>query len=139
VPNVVNVLKQDHRTVEKLFADFKESKDRSVVDQICDELDVHTRAEEQIVYPVLRSDVPDGEGLADHAEEEHAEARQLIGRIRQTTDEEHLEELVTELEGAIQEHVSDEEGEVFPKMESAIDASRLEQMGAEVESQKADA
>ena len=137
MPNVINLLKQDHRTVEKLFADFQESQDRSVVEQICNELDEHTRLEEEIVYPPLRSDVPDGQGMAEHAEEEHKEARQLIGRIRQTEDPDHLEELVQDLQSAIEEHVSEEENEVFPKMEQALGPDRLEQMGTELEAQKA--
>ena len=137
MPSIVNVLKQDHRTVEKLFSDYQESQDASVVEQICNELDTHTRLEEEIVYPVLRTDVPEGEGMAQHAEEEHKEARQLIGRIRQTSEPEHLDELVQELQSSIEEHVSEEENEVFPKMESALPADRLEEMGAEVEAQKA--
>ena len=137
MPSVVNVLKQDHRTVEKMFSDYQESQDASIVEQICNELDTHTRLEEEIVYPVLRSDVPEGEGMAQHAEDEHKEARQLIGRIRQTSEPEHLDELVQELQSAIEEHVSEEENEVFPKMESALPADRLEEMGAEVEAQKA--
>jgi hemerythrin superfamily protein len=136
MPSVVNVLKQDHRTVEKMFSDYQESQDASIVEQICNELDVHTKLEEEIVYPVLRSDVPDGDGMAEHAEDEHKEARQLIGRIRQTSEPEHLDELVQELQSAIEEHVSEEENEVFPKMEAALPSERLEQMGSEVEAQK---
>ena len=136
MPSVINVLKQDHRTVEKMFADYQESQDREVVEQICNELDQHTRLEEEIVYPVLRTEVPDGEGMASHAEDEHKEARQLVGRIRQTDDADHLDELVQDLQSAIEEHVSEEENEVFPKMESALSADRLDQMGAELEAQK---
>ena len=137
MPNIVNVLKQDHRTVEKMFSDYQETQDRAVVQQICDELEVHTRLEDEIVYPALRSDVPDGEGMAEHAEEEHKEARQLIGRIRQTEDPEHLAELVQDLQTAVEEHVTEEEDEVLPKMESALGAQRLEEMGAEFEAQQA--
>ncbi len=137
MPNVIEVLKQDHRTVESMFSDYQESQDRNVVEQICNELDQHTKLEEEIVYPALRDEVPDGEGMAEHAEDEHKEARQLIGRIRQTEDPEHLDELVQELQSAIEEHVSEEENEVFPKMESALGAQRLEQLGADLEAQKA--
>ena len=134
--NALEILKQDHRTVEGLFTQFESSQERSVAEQICEELDTHTKIEEQIVYPVLRSDVSGGEGMAEHAEGEHAEARQLIGRIRQTKDDDHLAELVGQLKAAIEEHVSDEEDEVFPKMEQALEGSRLQEMGDEVESMK---
>jgi hemerythrin superfamily protein len=135
--SVVTVLKQDHRTVEKLFGEFETSGDSSIVERICDELDVHTDLEERIVYPVLRSDVSGGDGMASHAEEEHAQARQIIGRIRRTEDTDHLADLVQELQRAVEEHVNEEENEVFPKMESEIDADRLETLGIEVESEKA--
>jgi iron-sulfur cluster repair protein YtfE (RIC family) len=136
MPSVVNVLKQDHRAVEKLFSDFESSGDQSTVDTICQELDVHMEVEERVVYPVLRDDVTGGTQMAQHAEKEHAEARQIVGRIRQTKDADHLSDLVQELKSAIEEHVQEEEGDVFPKMEQELGNERLEQLGQEVEAQK---
>lgn len=136
MPSVVDVLKQDHRTVEKLFADFEASGDQAIVETICGELDVHMEAEEKIVYPVLREDVSGGTQMAQHAEKEHAEARQIVGRIRQTKDPDHLSELVQELKSGIEEHVQEEESDVFPKMEQELGSERLEQLGQEVEAQK---
>jgi iron-sulfur cluster repair protein YtfE (RIC family) len=134
--SVVTVLKQDHRTVEKLFSDYETSQDASILERICDELDEHTDLEERIVYPALRSEVQGGPGMATHAEKEHAEARQIIGRIRRTEDYDHLADLGSELQQAVEEHVKEEENEVFPKMESEMGADRLEELGAEVESEK---
>ncbi|HEX6310888.1 MAG TPA: hemerythrin domain-containing protein [Acidimicrobiia bacterium] len=134
--DVVAVLKQDHRTVEKLFGEFETSRDRSIVERICQELDEHTDLEERIVYPALRSEVQGGPGMATHAEKEHAEARDLIGRIRRSEDFDHIADLVSELQQAVEEHVSDEENDVFPKMESEMGAARLEELGTEVESEK---
>lgn len=131
MPSVVALLKQDHRTVEKMFTEFEGSGEQSLADQICSEIDQHAQLEEQLVYPVLRSDV--SAEMADHAEEEHAEARQIIGRIRQTSDPEHLSEVVGELKRAIEAHVEEEETGVFPKMENELGAERLEQMGREAE------
>jgi iron-sulfur cluster repair protein YtfE (RIC family) len=135
--NVIAVLKQDHRTVEKLFGDFEMSRDESIVATICDELDQHTDLEERIVYPALRSEVQGGPGMATHAEKEHAEARQIVGRIRRTEDADHIADLVAELQQAVDEHVKEEENEVFPKMASEMAAERLEELGAEIESEKA--
>jgi iron-sulfur cluster repair protein YtfE (RIC family) len=134
MPSVISLLKQDRRTVEKLFSEFEGSGESSVADQICDEIDLHAQVEEQVVYPVLREDV--SAEMADHAEEEHAEARQIIGRIRQTTNPEHLGEVVGELKSAIEEHVQEEESEVFPKMESTLGTKRLERLGEEVQQLK---
>lgn len=137
MPNVTELLKQDHRHVEALFSEFESTGDSTIAEQICEELDLHTRVEEEAVYPPLRSEVQGGPGMAEHAEKEHAEARQIIGRIRQTKDAEHLNELVRELKSAVEEHVNEEEDEVFPKMESEMGAARLEEIGAAVEELKA--
>ena len=137
MPSVTGLLKQDHREVEDLFSKFESTGDSTIAEQICEELDLHTRVEEEVVYPPLRSDVQGGPGMAEHAEKEHAEARQIIGRIRQTKDADHLRELVLELKHAVEEHVTEEENEVFPKMENEMGAARLEEIGAEAEELKA--
>ena len=74
--------------------------------------------------------------MTGEAVKEHKEARQLIGRIRQTSDPEHLAELVGELKTAIQHHVQEEETEVLPKTRQALDAVRLDELGAEFEAAK---
>ena len=137
MPNVVELLKQDHREVELLFSRFETSNDPAIAEKICEELDLHTTVEEEAVYPPLRSEVQGGPGMADHAEKEHADARQIIGRIRQTSDADHLSKLVGELKSAVEEHVNEEENEVFPKMADEMGSARLEQIGTEVEGLKA--
>jgi iron-sulfur cluster repair protein YtfE (RIC family) len=136
VSDVIALIEKDHREVEDLFAKFEASSDRSVAIQLCDELDRHAQAEEQVVYPVIESDVPGGSEMVKEATDEHKEARQLIGRIRNTTDPEHLVELVKELQGAITHHVEEEESEVLPKTREAISSQRLGELGDEFEAAK---
>ena len=133
MPNVVDLLKQDHRSVEDLFTKFESTQESSIADEICRELEVHTAAEEQFVYPALREGVNGGNSLADEAEHEHAEAKQLIGRIKRTNDAEHLGEVVAELKQAIEHHVQEEEGTVFPKMESDLGGTELDAIGSRVQ------
>ena len=136
MPSVVDLIEKDHRQVEELFSKFESSGVRSVAMTICEELDRHTAGEEKAVYPVVADDVPEGKKLADEAVEEHKEARQMIGRIRQTENPEHLAELVGELKGAIEHHVQEEESDLLPKMSKALGAGRLAQMGSEFEAAK---
>ena len=123
--DVTQLIEKDHRDVEGLFAQYKSSKDQAVANRICDELDAHSSAEEKVFYPVVASNVADGEKLAKEAKDEHGEARQLIGRIRQSSKDETLEGLVGELEQAISHHVSEEESEMLPKARQDIPADRL--------------
>ena len=133
--DVTELIEQEHREVEALFAQFKQGPDKKIAMKICEELDHHTDAEEKVLYSVMRKETGDEELVAE-AEKEHKEARQLIGRIKQTEDTGHLSELVTELEAAVAHHVEEEEKEMLPKARQQIDSARLEEMGAEFQAAK---
>jgi iron-sulfur cluster repair protein YtfE (RIC family) len=134
--NVIDLITHDHREVEDLFAKFSSTHDASVAEQICDELDRHATAEEQAVYPVFGDEVPGAKKLVDEGAHEHAEARQLIGRIRHTKDQDHLDALVGELQQAIAHHVQEEESELLPKAAEALSSERLATLGQEFQDAK---
>jgi hemerythrin superfamily protein len=136
MPDVVDLIEQDHREVEQLFAEFESSKDPAVAEKICDELDKHTAGEEAEVYPVIEREVSGGKKLADEALNEHKEARQMIGRVRNTKDPDHLAELMGELKQAIQHHVQEEETEMLPKARQEVPAQELVDLGPKFEKAK---
>jgi len=127
--DVVDLIEQDHREVEQLFAEFESTHDTAVATRICDELTKHTYAEESAVYPAIADQLSDGKKLTGEAEKEHKEARQLIGRVRNTTDETHLSALMSELKQAIQHHVREEETEMLPQARRQMGAHELTEMG----------
>jgi hemerythrin-like domain-containing protein len=102
----------------------------------CDELDKHTRAEESAVYPVFADELADENDKVKEAEKEHREARQLIGRIRNTENEDHLSDLMNELEQAIQHHVEEEETEMLPKARRELPTEELDDLGERFEAAK---
>jgi hypothetical protein len=139
VPNVRDVLKQDHREVVALFEQFDRGQGRELALKICEEFELHADAEEQIVDPALRDGVAGGRDLADEAEEQHSHARQLIARIRETSDDEHRAALVGELKEAVEHHVAEEEATVLPKMDSDLGLLEMDVLGAQVEEFKSSA
>lgn len=134
--DVVDRIEHDHREVEQMFAEFKASPSKAKALEICDELDKHTKAEDTAVYPVLADELSNEEDKVEEAEEEHKEARQLIGRIRNTEDEGHLVDLMHQLEQAIQHHVHEEETEMLPKARRELPVDELEQLGEQFEAAK---
>ena len=134
--DVVELIVRDHRVVEQLFAQFEASKDPTVAEKICAELTKHTLAEESAVYPVLAKELADGKSLMGEAETEHEQARQLIGRVRNTTDADHLSSLMSELKAAIQHHVHEEETEILPQARDQLPAETLNQIGEQFETAK---
>ena len=79
-----SLLKRDHRNVEALFDEYRfaapDSK-RTILENITRELTKHMLAEEGVLYPVLRTFVPDGETLMKDAVEEHKEAKGLLAEL----------------------------------------------------------
>jgi iron-sulfur cluster repair protein YtfE (RIC family) len=139
MPDVVDLLKHDHRDVEQLFGAFERDRQPSLAAEICAQLELHMTAEERFVYPALRERVSGGKELADEAEHEHAEAKQMIGRVKRTSEPQHLAQVVGELQQAIEHHVEEEEETVFPKMESDLANIELEAIGANVQEFKGSA
>jgi hemerythrin-like domain-containing protein len=137
--DVINLIEHDHREVEQMFAEFKQTRDKNIAVEICDELDKHTKAEEKTVYPVFAEELSDEQQKVQEANDEHKEARQLIGQIRNTEDEAHLSELMTQLEQAIQHHVQEEESEMLPKARRELPTSELDELGEQFEAAKQDA
>jgi hemerythrin-like domain-containing protein len=131
MPNAIELLEQDHRAVEQLFTEFASSLDRGVAKRICDELTIHAEVEEQVVYPVLSREV--SAEKAEEAEEEHAEASELIAQLRAlSADDARYVPVMTQLQEAVQHHVEEEETEVFPEMEQQLGPDRLAAMGEEI-------
>ena len=128
--DVIELLQQDHRMVEGLFNDYQSTHSEATVEQICQELEIHTTVEEEIVYPRLAE--IDAE-LEQHAEEEHEKAKGLIEQIRNQPDD--LAGLVQLLQQAVQDHVNEEETKAFPEMRARLGAE-LEDLGAAVEERK---
>ena len=125
-PNVIELLEADHKRVKKMFKDFEkcakagdESGKVEIAMQICNELMVHTRIEEEIFYPALYEalDEPD---LIDEAIVEHATAKDLIDQIESMVGSDDLYDAKVKVLGEyINHHVEEEENEIFPKARKA--------------------
>ena len=131
--DAIAMLTADHKKVKKLFADFDKLKDEgsdedkvSIVDQICNELKIHTELEEEIFYPAVRKAIDDGD-LMDEALVEHAGAKDLIAQLEDASPEDDLYDAkVTVLGEQIEHHVKEEEGDMFPKAKKAkVDTEAL--------------
>jgi iron-sulfur cluster repair protein YtfE (RIC family) len=141
MPDAITLLTQDHREVEHLFSLFEAGGGEQIAKQICQELEVHTTIEEEIVYPVLQRQVD--KAMAKEAGQEHKEAKGIIEKIKKTLPggngrgggQEKLSQLVSQLKEAIEHHVEEEEDEVFPKMQEKV-GDKLSDMGQELVARK---
>jgi hemerythrin-like domain-containing protein len=124
--DVIGLLEDDHKKVKKMFKDFEklakqgdEAGKVEIAAQICMELKVHTRVEEEIFYPALYEalDEPD---LVDEAIVEHATAKDLIQQIEAMVGSDDLYDAKVKVLGEyINHHIEEEEKEIFPKARKA--------------------
>ena len=131
MPDVVDLIMQDHREVERLFDELRTQPEKRPlsVPVLVGLLTAHSRAEEAEVYPVAR-DEAGATDLVAHSQQEHAEADQLLQELQQTApDSPDFDEVLERLVEAVTHHVEEEESEVLPTMRGALDAARLEELG----------
>ena len=110
--DAIALLKADHRKVEGLFAKFEKAKDsrtkKSLAQQICTELTIHTIIEEEIFYPACKAAVE--EDLHDAAYVEHDGAKVLVAELAQGSPaDEFYDAKMTVLSEQIKHHVKEEE------------------------------
>jgi hemerythrin-like domain-containing protein len=137
--DVVDKIEHDHREVEGLFAEFNDAPDRELALKICHELEIHTVAEEEAVYPILEEELTNEEDQVEEATDEHQEARDLIAEIRSVEDLNELTRLMGQLEAAISHHVDEEEAEMLPQARRELPDEELEDLGEKFDEAKAEA
>ncbi len=140
-PDAIALLKADHRKVEDLFARFEKAEGtkskREIAEQICLELTIHTKIEEDIFYPACKGQV-EGD-LLDESYVEHDAAKVLVAEIEEGSPEEAFYDAkVKVLSELIEHHVGEEERRidgVFSQARKAgLDMDALgEQLAAEKE------
>jgi hemerythrin superfamily protein len=131
VSNVVDLIMQDHREVERLFEELKNdpAKRPTLLPSLMALLIAHSRAEEAEVYPAARDEAGGAEEV-EHSQQEHLAAEQLLERLAQadpaSTD---FDSTLQELVDAITHHVQEEEETVLPGMQQNLPSERLDELG----------
>lgn len=126
---IIDTLKEDHKQVKQAFEAFEKldmekdlEKGRGIVEQVCRALQMHTRLEEELVYPAVRESLADEAQMMDEAEIEHQSAKQLIQTLQEMTPEDDPDRYAatfTVLCEYVMHHVKEEEHEMFPKLTRA--------------------
>ena len=138
--NALDILKQDHRKVKGLFQEIRKDSDRGkqkeLFDKIDTELEIHTHIEETVFYPAI-DEHEEFKDMVAEALEEHQEAKTLLEELEELGADDHdFGSKLQQLMEAVEHHVEEEEGEMFPKIQEVFDEDELEQLGQELESAK---
>lgn len=138
--DAVALLKDDHRTVEDLFAKFEKARGdgrkQALATQICTELSVHAQIEEEIFYPACKGEVEDD--LLKETYVEHDGAKVLIAEIMAgEPGDEFYDAKVKVLQEQIEHHVEEEEKRIEGLFSQARAAGLdMDALGAEMAARK---
>jgi hemerythrin superfamily protein len=90
----------------------------------------HAYAEETVLWPVIRTVLPDGEQLTLQIEREHQEINELAAALdRSSVTDDGRGELISRLIVLLRQDVRDEEDVLLPRLQEALDEGRLRQLG----------
>lgn len=127
--NATALLKAQHRKVEALFKKLEggRSDPQTVLEELANSLAAHMAIEHEFLYPAAK-EVDDE--MVNESFEEHSLAEVALKRLIATDPEdEAFDARVTALKELIEHHVEEEEEDLFPKVEKAIDDATLNSMG----------
>ena len=129
-----DLLKKQHREVKALFKKVEKTEDagqrRQLLDQITEDLKMHTRIEEQIFYPAIRDlGTKKAEEMIDEALEEHHVVDLVLAELPSVDPEdERFEAKMTVLSELVEHHAEEEEEEMF-KLAQKLGDDELKALG----------
>ncbi|MGH9024271.1 MAG: hemerythrin domain-containing protein [Acidimicrobiia bacterium] len=143
--DALQLLVADHNRVRGLFANARSAHEAGdvatlaqVAKKIFDELDVHTRIEEEVFYPEVKRMSDLAEMVAEGLEEHHV-VDQLIEemKILDPGAESWAAKLTVMMEN-VEHHAGEEESEMFPAVRKSLDNKSLTALAERLEARKAE-
>ncbi|MFF9149095.1 hemerythrin domain-containing protein [Streptomyces sp. NPDC014861] len=141
--DAIVLLREDHKTVEKLFKRFEKTGDddlterRQIADEVVEELTVHAWIEEQVFYPAAREAAPDTtDHILESIEEHHAVVWMLSELKDMDPSDERFKAKMSVLMENVRHHVEEEEKEWFPDVRKAMGRNLLTELGERLEAEK---
>lgn len=136
--DAIALLKNDHREVEKLFAEYEQATNRSrkqsIIQQVAQMLKIHAELEEQIFYPAVRQEAEADDKL-DEAQVEHDTVKILINALESGARSEFRDAKFKVLSEYVKHHVQEEEasdGILEQGRKAGLDLKQLGQQMAEL-------
>jgi len=132
-----DLIRMDHAKVNILFGEINNTDDPQKIQeyfgQIYKDLSAHSEAEEQVVYPAVRTYYNGTQELYD----EQAEMKQMLEQIKSLNPSApNFKDHVKKLMQAVMDHVNQEENDMFPKIRDNFSDEQQQQMATEFKSAK---
>ena len=87
------------------------------VETVLTELAVHSKLEEELIYPAIRAEIDDDDLMDEALEEHHVVHGLLVELKKMKPSDERYDAKFTVLAENVRHHIKEEESEMFPKAE----------------------
>lgn len=134
--DVVDLLEAQHGEVRRLFDQLEGGgpEEAETFECLLRLLAVHETAEEEVVYPALRSIGPDGDRIADERTGEEGEAKKALSELESLgVGAQEFAEKLAAFRLNVMEHAAGEEREVFPLLRRSLDEDKRRAMRTALE------
>ena len=124
--DAIALLKADHRLVHDLFAQYTSAGDGStkqmIAEQVFTALEAHAQLEENVFYPAYETMTgKNGTQLVADSRLAHEHVKELLIELQGIDlSEEEFEAKFQELMHTVEQHVAQEEDEMFPEAEQIL-------------------
>jgi hemerythrin superfamily protein len=140
--NAIELIKADHRKVEHLYQHYQGANGQtqpkqSILQEICQELQIHAKLEEEIFYPAVERKLGrEGAHLVQAARKEHNDIKDAISQLQASGfASSKCDPIFRDMMKDVQHHVKEEETEMLPQAEQQLGAE-IERLGAQMQQQK---
>jgi iron-sulfur cluster repair protein YtfE (RIC family) len=129
-----SVLRSDHAAIKRALAHLHGNSAARPSGEVFRELSAdvvrHFVAEEQYLLPAVRHHLPDGASVSTASFAEHEDIENMLKKLDDDdTAEERIDDVLAELEAALDKHIEVQEGSLFPALVSASDPGQLAELG----------
>ena len=136
--NAFQLLKEDHQKVSGLFSQIEPTTERAektrteLFAKLKEELDIHARIEETILYPAIKQAAETREIVLEGFEEHHV-VKMLLKELESLpVDTEQWTAKMKVLKENVEHHVEEEEGEMFQKARQVLSEDEINSLGEQM-------
>lgn len=141
--HAIQFLKEAHGQAKAAFQKIEGApahERRALWAKLHPELELHEKMEETCLYAPVAREIHADPALAQWTTAHHQEVQEAESLIKEINHQDPSDEgwlaTVKKLRGALEQHIRKEEGEIWPKIERAWDAARLEDAGRQMDAMK---
>lgn len=140
--SVFELLKSDHGKIASIFEKLGTTTERAVKTRedlfarLKDELEIHSYIEELLFYPAIRNDPKIRAAVLEGYEKHHLIKVLLKELTSIPVDSEHWTAKLRVLRKTVEQHVEEEEGDVFKKAGELLSKEEADDLGARMEEEK---